>query len=99
MVGCSMDSDSMVDMVGRMDKTGKRGIENVDVVFCDACHNCQNRSQSHHHRTCHIDRNQIVSLFTPPFDPGLGYARQEFQSVHSPTCNIGKLQLVFQLDV
>lgn len=98
MVGCSMDSDSMVDMVGRMDKTGKRGIENVDVVFCDACHNCQNRSQSHH-RTCQIDRNQIVSLFTPPLDLGLGYARQELQSVHSPTCNIGKLQLVFQLDV
>ena len=94
MVGCSMDSDrmdsdsmvDMVDMVGRMDKTGKRGIENVDVVFCDACHNCQNR-------------NQIVSLFTPPFDLGLGYARQGLQSVHSPTCNIGKLQLVLQLDV
>lgn len=59
----SMDSDSMVDKVGRMgrtDKLEKMGIENVGVVFYDVFHNCHNRIHSHHH---HIDRNQIVSIF------------------------------------
>jgi hypothetical protein len=63
-----MDSDSMVGMVGRlgrMDKTGKLGIDNVDdVVFCAVSHNCHNRIHSHHRRRiCHIDHNQIVSLY------------------------------------
>lgn len=73
MVVCSMDKNSMVGRLGRMDKMGKMGIENVDVVFCDVSHNCHNRIQSHH-RICQIHRNQIVSLFFPPFDFGLGYA-------------------------
>jgi hypothetical protein len=68
----SMDSDSMVGRMGRMDKSGKMGIDNVDVVFCDVSHNRHNRS--HHHRFCHIDCNQIVSLLFPPFDFNLGYA-------------------------
>jgi hypothetical protein len=77
MVGCSMDSDSMVGRSGRMGRMGKleqMGIENVDVVFCDVSHNCHNRIHNHRHRICHIDRNQIVSLFFPPFDFSLGYA-------------------------
>ena len=74
MVDCSMDSDSMVGMagrLGRMDKLGKLGIDIVDDVFCDVSHNRHNRS---HHHLCHIDRNQIVSIFFPPFDLILGYA-------------------------
>ncbi len=69
-----MDSDSIVGMVGRlgrMDKSGKVGIDIVDVVFCGVSHNRHNRS---HHGICHIDCNQIVSLFFPPFDFNLGYA-------------------------
>jgi len=68
MVGCSMDNDSMVGILGRMDKSGKMGIDNADGVFCDVSHNCRNR------RICHIDCNQIVSLFFPHFDIILGYA-------------------------
>ena len=80
MVGCrmdndSMDSDSMVGRMDKMDKSGKMGIDDADVVFCDVSHNCHNRIHNHHHRICHIDRNQIVSLFSPPFDLDLGYAR------------------------
>lgn len=83
MVGCSMDKDSMdseskVGMVGRLDRMGKLGkmdIGNVGVVFCVVFfHNCHNRIHSHHHRICQIDHNQIVSIFFPPFDLGLGYA-------------------------
>ena len=73
MVGCSMDSDSMVGRLGRlgrMDKSVKMGIDIVDVVFCDVSHNRHTRS----HRLCHIYRNQIVSLFFPPYDLNLGYA-------------------------
>ncbi len=69
-----MDSDSMVGRLGRlgrMDKSGKMDIDIVDVVFCDVSHNRHNRS---HHRICHIDCNQIVSLYIPPFDFDLGYA-------------------------
>jgi hypothetical protein len=63
----SMDSDSMVDMAGRLerlDKSGELGIDNVDdVVFCAVFHNCHNRIHSHHHRRiCHIDHNQIASF-------------------------------------
>lgn len=65
----SMDSDSMVGRLGRMDKLGKMGIDNVDILH-DVCHN---RVHSHH-RACHVYRNQIVSLFFPPFEYGLGYA-------------------------
>ena len=71
-----MDSDSMVGMVGkleRMDKLVKMGIVDVGVVFCGVSHNCHNRNHSHH-RICHIDYNQIVSLFFPPFDFILSYA-------------------------
>lgn len=74
MVVCSMDSDSMVGRSGRTDRLGKMGIDNVDVVFCDVFHNCHNRIHSHHHLICHNDRNQIVSLFFPPFDFNLDYA-------------------------
>ena len=64
-VVCSMGNDSMVDM-GSMDKLGKTG--KVGDVFCDVFHNCRIHS---HHR---IDRNQIMSIFFPPFDFHLGYA-------------------------
>jgi hypothetical protein len=81
MVGCSMDSmgsmdsESMVGMVGRMDKLGKMGIENVGDVFCDVFHS--RRIHSHHHRICRTDRNQIVSIFFPPFDFILCYATED----------------------
>lgn len=58
MVVDSMDSDNMVDKLGRWDSTGKTDIEYVVVFFCDVFHNCHNRS----HHTFHIrHNNQIVA--------------------------------------
>ena len=57
----SMDNDSMVGRLERMDKWVKMGIDKLDVFFFDVSHSCHNRTHSHYHRICHIDRNQIVS--------------------------------------
>ena len=58
-----MDMDSMAGRMGRMDRLVEMGIVDVDVFFCDVSHNYRNLI-IHHHRICHIDRNQIVSLFS-----------------------------------